>query len=62
MRNIKRIRENAGLTQAQVANTLGVRQSTVAMWENGENHPRADKLLLLADILGCTVDELLREK
>ena len=35
--------------------------STVAMWESGENVPRADKLPDLARVLGCTVDDLFRD-
>lgn len=48
------------LTQEQLARDLGVRRSTVAMWETGKAMPRAALLPKLADILGCTVDELLR--
>ena len=58
---IKTLREKNKLTQISLATALGVKQSTVAMWENGENKPRADKLKKLAEILNCTVDELLRE-
>lgn len=55
----KVLREKANLTQAQVAEALSIGQSTVSMWENGENLPRADKLPQLARLLGCTVDDLL---
>jgi DNA-binding transcriptional regulator YiaG len=46
--DIKTIRENlGGVTQAQLADALGVDQSTVSNWENGQR-PRgpARKLLL----------------
>lgn len=55
----KVLREKANLTQAQVAEALSIGQSTVSMWESGENLPRADKLPQLARLLGCTVDDLL---
>ena len=61
MNQIKLFREKRGLTQDSLAKLLGVRQSTVAMWETAENLPRAGKLPLLAKILGCTVDELLQK-
>ena len=32
----------------------------MAKWEAGGSLPRADKLPILAKILNCTVDELLR--
>lgn len=55
----KVLREKANLTQAQVAEALSIGQSTVSMWESGENLPRADKLPQLAKLLCCTVDDLL---
>ena len=57
---IKRIREARELTQEQVANAVGMTQQAVAKWEAGGSLPRADKLPILAKILNCTVDELLR--
>ena len=58
--NIKKAREKVGLTQQELANELGVVQSTVAMWETQNSLPRADKLPMLAKILGCTIEELLK--
>lgn len=60
--NIKKAREKAGLTQQDLANELGVGQSTVAMWETQNSLPRTDKLPMLAKILGCTIDELLKKE
>lgn len=53
-------REQAGLTQAQLAERLSVTQGAVSQWEMGITSPRPAMLLRLADVLGCTVDELLR--
>lgn len=52
-------RRRAGLLQRQVAAALGVSMGTIAMWETGRNRPRADKLPKLAQLYGCTVDDLL---
>ena len=60
--NIKEAREKAGLTQQDLANELGVGQSTVAMWETQKSLPRTDKLPALAKILGCKIDELLKKE
>ena len=60
--NIKEAREKAGLTQQDLANELGVGQSTVAMWETQKSLPRTDKLPALAKILGCTIDALLKKE
>lgn len=57
--NIKKAREKVELTQQELANELGVVQSTVAMWETQNSLPRAGKLPMLAKILGCTIEELL---
>ena len=62
MLNISIIRKEKGLSQSDLAKELGVTQSAVAIWEAGEAMPRADKLLQIAKILGCTVDELLSEE
>ncbi len=59
---IKQLREASGLSQVALAEKLNVGQSTVAMWETGENVPRADKLPELAKILGCTIDDLFKEE
>lgn len=59
--NIKNIREKLGLTQIEVAKALSIRQSAVAAWETGQSLPRAEKLLQLAKLFGCTVDELLKD-
>lgn len=59
---VKEIRELRNMTQAELAEALGISRTTVSMWETGDSLPRADKLPLLAKILDCTVDELLREE
>ncbi len=57
---IKERRIAKGLTQEQLAAIMKTERSTVAKWEAGGSMPRADKLVILADVLNCTVDELLR--
>ncbi len=58
MKKIKEYRELRELSQRDLANYLGVDQSAVAKWETGVSLPSADKLPKLAQILGCTIDEL----
>ena len=57
--SVKSARERCGMTQQNLAVTIGVDQSTVSLWEVGKTQPRARLLPKLAKILGCTVDELL---
>ena len=61
MKVIRKMRLARGLTQAKLAEALVVDTSTVTKWETGEAKPRADKLPLLAKILGCSIDELFAE-
>lgn len=67
MKIIQVKRKQIGLTQQELANRLSekgfkVDRSTVAKWETGGVLPRADKLPELAEIFGCTVDELLKDE
>lgn len=60
--NISVAREKRGITQAELADRLCVTQGAISQWETGKSFPRAELLPKLADILGCTVDELLRKE
>lgn len=55
---IRTLRENAGLTQAELAETVGVSEKVVSKWECGETKPSAEVLPALADAFGCTIDSL----
>ena len=55
---IRKLRKSAGLTQAQLAEKVGVSQATVSEWERGDYLPGAQKLPALADALGCTISDL----
>jgi len=57
-REIKRLRERAGLSQRALGECLGVGQSTVAMWESGKNNPEYETLLRMAETFGVGVAEL----
>jgi transcriptional regulator with XRE-family HTH domain len=56
------LRMRAGLTQQEVANRLDVNPSTITHWEKGRNFPAVSRLPKLAELYGCTVDELLECK
>lgn len=50
--------EATRLTQAQLAEQLGVVQNQVARWETGEREPKAETLVKIAEILGVTINFL----
>lgn len=56
---IQRLRKERGYTQDALASALSVHRSTIAKWETGKAMPRAALLPRVAELLGCTVDELL---
>ena len=56
--NIKKARLDAGLTQIEVAEKLGVAQAQYARWENGGRNPRDETVKKLAEIFGVTFDKL----
>lgn len=58
MKNLKKIREKLGYTQIDLANILGVKQATIAMWETGKSKPTIDKALKLAKLFNVSVEEL----
>lgn len=59
--SIRTKRVAAKLTQAELAKRLGVYQGAVSQWESGMTNPKLDKLIAMAELFGCTLDELLRE-
>ena len=58
----KRIREQCGLTQQQMADKIGVSRSTIGMYENGEREPNFETLELIADTFNVDMNFLLGKK
>jgi transcriptional regulator with XRE-family HTH domain len=59
MSQIKKRREAAGLTQAQLARAMGVSEVTVQKWETGTRKPRSTRLKKLASALRCKAADLI---
>lgn len=55
---IKEAREQAGLTQTQLAEAVGVRRETIVHLENGRYNPSLKLGMSVAQILSKTVEEL----
>ena len=58
--DIRSRRMSLNMTQSELSGVLGVSRSALAMWETGKSLPRAELLPKIAQILNCSVDELLR--
>ena len=56
---LRKIREERGLSQRQLAEALGVSGSRVSNWEQGLNRPDADMLADLCRALKVSPSELL---
>lgn len=58
----KRIREQSGLTQQQMADKLGISRSAIGMYEKGEREPNFETLELIADTFNVDMNFLLGKK
>lgn len=55
---LKDLRKQAGLTQVDVAEKLGISQPAYASWERGVKKPTQENLVKIAQILNVSVDYL----
>ena len=47
------------MSQEELANKIGCTQKDISRWESGSVTPTIDKLKLLADALGCKIEEII---
>ncbi len=59
---IKKYRTTKSMTQNELAKLLHVSNSAISNWENGETSIEIDLLDKLADLMGITLDELIRKQ
>ena len=55
------LRKRKGITQAQVAEAIGVSRQAVSKWESGTASPSLDNLKSLSSLYGVPVDNLINE-
>ena len=53
------IRDSNNVTDYWVASQTGISRSTFTKWKNNASTPKVDKLILIADVLGCPLEALL---
>lgn len=59
--NLKRVREEKGITQQTLADYLYVTRQAVSRWEGGSRYPDIMTAKKMAQYLGVTLDELLSD-
>ncbi|MFT8704595.1 helix-turn-helix transcriptional regulator [Bifidobacterium aquikefiricola] len=56
--NLQSLRAQRNMTQEQLAMLLGVSRQAISKWESEKAYPEMDKLLVICDLFGCTLDDL----
>ena len=55
------LRKSKGLSQEELGNELNVSRQTISKWESCQSYPDFQRLVLLSDYFGLTLDELVRD-
>lgn len=56
---LKAARVNAGMTQGQAAEKLGVIKETILNWENGKTRVGTIQLMALCQLYGISIDDII---
>ena len=56
--NLQYLRAQRNMPQEQLAMLLGVSRQAISKWESEKAYPEMDKLLMICDLFGCTLDDL----
>ena len=56
-----KLRKGKGRSQEALADQLNTTRQAISKWENNQGYPETDKLLILSNIFGVSVDSLLKE-
>lgn len=56
--NLKELRLEKNLGQAELAKVIGVSKGVISLWENGLREPTMHSLIILAQFFNITIDEL----
>lgn len=61
-KKIVAMRKERNMTQTELADRMGVSFQAVSNWERGNSMPDISKLPQLAEVFGCSLEDLLEEK
>lgn len=62
MNRIREYRRKNGLTATELGELVGLSQSSISFIENGKRSPRIENLEKMADVFGCSVNDLIRKE
>lgn len=60
--NLKNLREMKGLSQAELADDLGVTRALIAQYETGAKAPNVNLAAKIAKAFGVTIDAMMQRK
>lgn len=60
--NLRKQRTKNNLSQERLAEKMSVSRQTVSKWENGDTYPSMGHILMLTDILNCSMDDFVDNK
>ena len=58
--NLQNLRKQKGLSQEEFADKLDVSRQAVSKWESNQTYPEIEKIMLICDIFGCSMDTLVK--
>ena len=56
------LRKKNGLSQEELAEKLGVSRQSVSKWESNNTYPETDKIVQIANLFDCSMDDLINDK
>ena len=56
-----KLRKNSGLSQEQLAEKMNVSRQAISKWESGTAVPESEKLIIISNYFGVSVDYLLKD-
>lgn len=59
--NLRRYREEIGLSQTELARKMNVTQQCISSWQTGRTKPKPYQMKMLSEILSVSINELFSE-
>lgn len=60
--NIRKLRRDAGLSQAELARRIGFSRASVNQWEHGVSQPRMGTVRKLAEVFGVPISTIVADE